>query len=58
MLQTGVKVIKDYAAKHRDTLVTIGILLLVDHYFFEGKMRTKIRDTLEAMFNKLLRTLE
>lgn len=44
------KLFKEYLEAHRDTIFTLGLLLLVDHYVFAGAFSAQIK----AVFQKLL----
>lgn len=44
------KIFKEYLEAHRDTIFTLLLLLLVDHYVFDGAFSTQIK----ALFQKLL----
>jgi len=44
--------LNDYVEKHRDVLFTIAVVLVLDHYVFEGKFRQKIEDMVEGFLKK------
>lgn len=46
--------IKDYFKKHQEIFITLGIIILIDHFLFNGAFREKIKDTVE----KLLKGVE
>jgi hypothetical protein len=50
--------LKDYFMKHKDSLFTIGIVILIDHFVFDGAFRDKIKATVESMLNKAHKKLE
>ena len=41
--------LKDYYKEHQDTVITIGLIVLLDHFLFGGALRQKIQDTVEKM---------
>jgi hypothetical protein len=44
--------IKKYWVEHQDVLMTVGIVMLVDHFLFGGALREKIKTTLENFLTK------
>lgn len=49
--------VKDYFVRHRELILTIGLLVVVDHYLFRGAFKEKLRGIvhklLEGAENKL-----
>ena len=45
--------IKSYIEKNQDTFFTIAIVILLDHYLFEGALRSKIKTSVEGMIDAL-----
>ena len=41
--------IKTYFNKHQDTLLTVGFVVLIDHFLFKGALREKIKVSLENL---------
>lgn len=58
MVKAVVGKAREYVKQHENTIITIALLFAIDHFFFDGQMRGKIRTVLERLFDKLLRTLE
>jgi len=44
-----VKNLKEYFVKHQDVIITVGIIVLLDHFVFGGALRSKIQGTIEGM---------
>jgi hypothetical protein len=44
--------VKSYFQKHEDTLMTMAIIILVDHFILEGALRDKIKATVEGFLNR------
>ena len=44
--------IKSYIEKNQDTFFTIAIVILLDHYLFEGALRSKIKTSVEGMIER------
>ena len=47
--------IKKYLEKHRDIFLTIGIVLILDHFVFEGAFREKLKSITESFLDKKTR---
>ena len=45
--------IKEYVNKYKDTLFTLGFILILDHFVFSGAMRAKVQEVLEGMLNSI-----
>lgn len=58
MIKATVSKLREYVKQHENTIITITILVTIDHFFFEGQMRGKIKAVVERIFDKLLRTLD
>ena len=43
--------IKEYFTKHQDTYITLGIIVLIDHFLFGGIFREKIQKTVENILD-------
>jgi hypothetical protein len=43
--------IKDYMKKHQDVIFTLVIIILVDHFVFNGALKNKIKETLEGILD-------
>lgn len=44
--------LKMYVQKHSDVLWTLATVILLDHFLFEGKFRTKIESIMESLITK------
>lgn len=44
--------IKKYFEQHNDTYITLGIIILIDHFVFEGKFREKIKEIIDNLLAK------
>jgi hypothetical protein len=49
--------VKEYLNKHRDTVMTLGFALLVDHFVLNGALRERIRRVVEALLTKVEKAL-
>lgn len=45
--------VKDYVKQHKDTLITIGVLALVDQLVFDGKFRERLVKVFENLLERL-----
>jgi hypothetical protein len=45
--------VKDYIGKHRDMLFTLGLIVVVDHFLFNGALRERIKGSIEGMLKKV-----
>jgi hypothetical protein len=43
------EVFKSYLAKHQDSLITLAIIILVDHFLFDGALRERIKSSVEKI---------
>ena len=50
--------VKQYFENHRDILMSIAVALLVDHFFFEGAFRDKIKNLVDGLINRAEKKLE
>lgn len=50
--------IKGYLSQNKDTLITIGFWLLVDHLFFAGAFRERIKAMIDSLLKKVEKTTE
>ena len=48
---------KEYLEKHRDVFLTIGIVLILDHFVFEGAFREKLKSITESFLDKKTKEL-
>jgi hypothetical protein len=46
------KLFKDYLEAHRDTIFTLVLILLADHYVFNGAFRETISDAFKKLLDK------
>jgi hypothetical protein len=46
--------VKGYIEKHKDILFTLGLIILIDHFMFNGALRTRIQSSIEGV----LKTVE
>jgi len=53
-----VKTIKEYYFKYRDVILTVGLILIVDHVFFDGVGRIKVKTVINDLFKKAEKKLE
>lgn len=49
---TMISSLKMYVQKHSDVLWTLATVILLDHFLFEGKFRTKIESIMESLITK------
>lgn len=40
---------KEYFEKHKETVMTVSVVLLIDHFFLHGALRERIRSLLEGI---------
>lgn len=52
--ESKMKAVKDYFEKHQETCITLGIIILVDHFVFNGAFQDKIK----AMMNQAIGSVE
>lgn len=45
--------VKGYVDKHKDMLFTLGLVILVDHFLFQGALRTRIKTSIEGVLKKV-----
>lgn len=50
--------IKDYLKEHKSILMTIGVVLLVDHLVFDGAFREKVKEIINKMLGKVEKQLD
>lgn len=50
--------IKDYVKTHREILITLALVALVDHFVFEGQFKKKLQQLVEALLNKAQKQLK
>ena len=43
--------LKEYFIKYRDTLLTIGLVVVLDHFIFQGAFRSKIQKAVEKLLD-------
>ena len=44
--------IKSYFDKHRDIMLTIGIILILDHFVFSGAFTEKLKKMIDSFLDK------
>lgn len=44
---------KEYFEKHKETVMTISVVLLIDHFFLHGALRERIRSLLEGVLSSM-----
>jgi hypothetical protein len=44
--------VSDYVEKHKDILFTVALVLVLDHFVFEGKFKQKIEDLVSGFLTK------
>lgn len=44
--------VKAYVKDNKNVIYTIALVVLLDHFFLEGKLRSKVQDLLDTMLNK------
>jgi hypothetical protein len=49
--------VSDYVEKHKDVLFTVALVLVLDHFVFEGKFKQKIEDLVSSFLTKHAPTL-
>lgn len=49
--------VKGYFEKHKDVILTLGIVILVDHFLFKGALRNRIQSTVEGCLSKVEKAL-
>lgn len=52
------KIIREYFEQHRDIIVTLGLALLADRYFFDGAFTEKIKAIVNGLLLKAERKLD
>mgnify|MGYP001578597155 FL=1 len=45
--------VKEYIGKHKDVIFTLGLVILIDHFLFEGALRNRIKGTVEGVIKNL-----
>ena len=50
--ESPMKAIKEYAEKHRDLLITIGVVLILDHFVFSGAFTEKLKKIVDGFLDK------
>ena len=46
------KDLKGYISENRDLLYTIGLVLIIDQYIFDGAFRQRIKNLVEGLLKK------
>lgn len=49
--------LKNYFEKHQDSLITLAIIIIVDHFIFDGTFRTKIKTSIDGLLDKNVKLL-
>lgn len=44
--------VKEYLKQHKDIIITIGVVLVVDHLIFGGAFREKVKALVDGLLNK------
>lgn len=44
--------IKEFLAANKNMLYTLGLIFLIDHFFFEGSFRTRLKSMFESLLKK------
>ncbi len=50
--KTAMKIVRDYVESHKDMLLTMGLIILADHFLFAGKFRVRIEQMVEQWIDK------
>lgn len=50
--------LKDYINKNQESIYTIMFIIMIDHFFLRGALRTKIQSTCEGLLNTQLKKVE
>ena len=50
--------LKEYFSKNRDTIFTIVLVVLIDHFVFNGAFREKVKSVVDSMLNKANKQIE
>lgn len=50
--------LKSYFNKNQETFYTIGLIILIDHFVFNGAFRDKIKQLVDKLINKTEKQLE
>lgn len=46
------KSVRNYYEKYQDTILTVAVIFLLDHYMFDGKFKTKLEQIMESLIGK------
>ena len=49
--------LKNYFTKHQDSLMTLAVIILLDHFLFDGAFRNKIKGMVDNLINKTEKNL-
>ena len=55
--RSPMETIKGYFKKHEETCMTLAIIILVDHFIFNGSFRQKIKDLVDGLLTKTSKKL-
>lgn len=47
----GMESLKKYFENHQDSLITLAIIIVLDHFLFNGALRTKIQTSVEKLLD-------
>lgn len=50
--------IKEYVKEHKSIIMTIAVVLIVDHLVFNGAFREKVKSLVDGLLNKATKQLE
>jgi len=45
--------LKTYISKNQDTFFTVALIIVLDHYLFDGSLRDKLKKSVENLLDKL-----
>lgn len=58
MLTSAYTELRAYAKRHQDAIVTVALVLVVDHFFFDGSLRDRLRGILSKMLERVEKMIE
>lgn len=50
--------VKEYLKEHKSIIMTIAVVLLVDHLVFQGAFREKVKSLVDGLLNKAQKQLD
>ena len=50
--------LREWFQKHSDTLITVAVVIVIDHFLFNGSLRERLKDLLNGLLSRCEKQLE